>query len=297
MTRGERMKIKMDAVWKARDNETAAFAQRAAFAWGLLMFCYGGYGYVIAKILFSSSFHAYGTGYPFRVAVVNGVLLCLAAIAAKLSVLWIKMLKGAYAWAINYDYIAEAFQHRFCRLSSGEKFCPYAFRKDTTQCKWREFNATDGFFEHKNCMLCKGDPSYACVFSVLRPELRCFPDVDLDLLSLKGGAFSPAKISIAIARFSLIVSLALTAIHCIVLVCDPATFVDKFKSWFVGRHQWYLLFIPALLLFGTAWQQLSNCFRFDRLRKAFHEDESMTMKDIMEVRRIVETSYKRPFGR
>ena len=47
----EKIKLKFDAIWKARDIELAAVRERTLLAWGFLMFCYGGYGYLVSRIL------------------------------------------------------------------------------------------------------------------------------------------------------------------------------------------------------------------------------------------------------
>ena len=117
----DKIKLKMAAIWKARDNEVGAIKDRALLVWGFLMFCYGGYAYLAARIILNCGKQHLCDSH---LGVINMALLFLALVAFRLSLNWVRMMKGAKAWAENYDYLAENFQHLLLPLCNVPRMCP-----------------------------------------------------------------------------------------------------------------------------------------------------------------------------
>ena len=227
MKRYDKIKLKMDAIWKARDNEVGAIKERSLLVWGFLMFCYSGYAYLAAKVLNSDN----GKLCDRHLAVINMALLVLSLIAFRLSLNWVRMMKGAVAWAQNFDYLAECFQHLFLPLLTRQRKCPYFQPRVLTP---SEAATLDEIKRSRNCKECQGDPSYACIFSVTDPTSGYYPDIDENALTTKAGAYSPAKVTIAIARMSLIFSLLLCLAHFAVAwrgIEYSRNFVLQHKDW------------------------------------------------------------------
>ena len=233
----EKIKLKFDAIWKARDSELAAVRERTLLAWGFLMFCYGGYGYLVSRILLHE-----GPVAELRLAPLNIVLLFLALVCWRLSAYWVQLAKGAKAWAENSDYIAEAFQHVFLPLKHPTRTCPRNLFAST--------RALNDIHSQRDCRSCQGDVSHVCIFSLIpadvsNPNLDYFPDFDQCHLTTKGGAFSPAKIMIAIARLSLCISLLLVCVHTVLCFLG----FDKAKIILQHIHWQYSVPIALLCIF------------------------------------------------
>lgn len=271
----DKIKLKFDAIWKARDNEIGAIKERSLLVWGFLMFCYGGYGILVRDLL-------YKTPIPeIRFQAYNLALLFLSLVCFRLSVYWTKMMKGAKAWAENFDFIAEAFQHKFFRLSDKATSCPYALKL--------KFGTPeiglDSMFHRKNCQNCQQDPSYACVFSVTEPGTLYYPDVDSCLLTDKAGAFSPASVTIAIARFSMFISLFLICAHSIALFkgkTEAANLLsnDKLPYGVIGLLIVWLVF-PVIQRMGEL--MLGNCRLWNCIANIISGQNSMGLLDVGKV--------------
>lgn len=273
------IKLKFDTIWKARESELAAVRERTLLAWGFLMFCYGGYGYLVSRILlFEKSIE------EMRLIPLNMVLLFLALVCWRLSVYWVQLAKGAKAWAENSDYIAEAFQHVFLPLKHPTRACPCDLfaSKETL----KDIHA------QRDCQSCQGDVSHACIFSLLpadvsNPNRDYFPDFDQSHLTTRGGAFSPAKIMIAIARLSLCVSLLLVCVHSSLCFCDE----NRIKH-FLEQFDWQYA-IPIILLFFfficPTIRFFAKCGRVRKVLKFFVEDtgtESMGIRHEMLAKKL-----------
>ena len=221
ISEADKIKLKFEAIWKARDNELHAVRERTLLAWGFLIFCYSGYGYLVHEMLAlkgmsESRFSAY-----------NLSLLIVALVCSRLSIYWIQLAKGAKAWAENFDFIAEGFQHKF--FKSQDCYLSCSFKDSQT----RE-NVEDSIaiaLNHKNCASCGGDPTYACVFSVNHPESGYYTDVDENIFTSKSGAFSPAAIAISIARFSFAISTFLAIGNILALICGKDSIAQNIKCF------------------------------------------------------------------
>ena len=275
MDDSEKIKLKMDAIWKARDNEVGALKERSLLVWGFLMFCYTGYACLLAKVILT-----YGkeNSIPMnRLKLINLILLGISLISFRLSVYWVEMMKGAKAWAENFDYIAENFQHRFLRLACN-RGCPFFSTK--FQCSL--CGTPKSIQSNKNCSNCKADPSYACTFSVINPASGYYNEVDESLLTTTGGAFSPAKVTVSIARLSLVISIGLLLIHLLISIIGVDFVRDKVKlivheKWagaaLVGT--WLILFLLRKIPFPKL---LHNIFNSDNI--------SMTLQDNQRIREV-----------
>lgn len=277
ISEAERIKLKFEAIWKARESELNAVRERTMIVWGFLMFSYGGYGYLFSR-LFE---HSFGTN---RFRFLNIALLFFALLCWRLSAYWVEMAKGAEAWAEIYDYIAEAFQHVFLELKNPKRDCP----RD----KFSSANNLDEVFKRRDCKCCSGDVSHACLFSLLpmdtgEPNLDHFPDFDHCLFTTKGGAFSPAKTMIVVARLSLVISLWLSAVHTIIFIGG----IEVVK--FMCNSRWlYILFPIALFIFffvGPLVRLVTRRGWAQRLFRYFVFDsgtDSMGLNHVIQVREL-----------
>ena len=278
----EKIKLKMDAIWKARDNEVGAIKERSLLIWGFLMFCYTGYACLVAKVVLT---HGEENSIPLnRLEFINLILLGISLIAFRLSVYWVEMMKGAKAWAENFDYIAENFQHRFLRLAC-DRSCPFF----SVQFRCSPCGMSQSIPSRKNCYNCKADPSYACTFSVIDPASGYYNEVDESLLTTSGGAFSPAKVTVSIARFSLVISIGLLLAHLLISIVgiDNVRYQMRqiaHEKWagiaLVGI--WFILFLVRKLSLS----KLLHCiFKSDKI--------SMTLQDNQRIREVFcPTDYK-----
>ena len=275
----DKIKLKMDAIWKARDNEAGAVKDRALLVWGFLMFCYGGYAYLAAKVLLNCGIDQLCSSH---LDAINMALLILSLITLRLSLNWVRMMKGAVAWAQNFDYLAEAFQHQFLRTRKQDSPCfqPKGFSDGAKA-------TIEGVKRNKNCNECQGDPSYACIFSVANPTLGFYPDIDESSLTTNGGAYSPAKVTIAIARMSLIISLLLCLVHLIVACFG----VDSCRSFVINHKGWVKGCVITLtcLFAGSPFVHLKSGFRAIKplLNVLYMNDTiSVGLRDIKDIGKI-----------
>ena len=277
----DKIELKMDAIWKARDNEAGAVKDRALLVWGFLMFCYGGYAYLAARVLLNCGSDQLCSSH---LDAINMALLILSLITLRLSINWVRMMKGAVAWAQNFDYLAEAFQHQFLPLCKGERKYPCFQSKGLSD----SAEATiEGVKRNKNCNECQGDPSYACIFSVANPTSGYYPDIDESALTTKGGAYSPAKVTVAIARMSLIISLILCLVH-LIAACFG---VDSCRSFVINHKGWVKGCVITLtfLFAGSPFVHLKSGFRAIKplLNVLYMNDTiSVGLRDIKEIRKI-----------
>lgn len=224
----ERKKIVFESILRVKEEESQAFHQRAHFVWGFLMVCLAAYAVLAHDILLGKDISAN------RITIVNYVMLALAVIMVRLSIYWIQMNKGASAWAENYDYIAENFLHRHLRINravSDQQDIRCIGRDDIA--KKGPGSHFDEIFGKKNCDLCNGNPTYACIFSVLEPSCPYSPELDTNIFTVKAGAYSPRKISILISRLALWISLILLAVNLAVAIFSAKNVeAVLLKSWF-----------------------------------------------------------------
>ena len=235
------IKLKFDAIWKARESEQHSVRERTLLAWGFLMFCYGGYGYIAYALFMSKGMS------EARFSAFNMALLFMSLVCLRLSIFWIQLAKGAKAWAENFDFIAEGFQHKFFKSQDCHLTCP--FRNE----KLRD-SVDDSIVQvliNKNCVNCGGNPTYACVFSVNSPKSGYSTDVDENIFTSKSGAFSPSAIIISIARLSLMISTNLAIGNLVALICGKEMLVSN-RCIAIRVATFLLLFvflvIPFILL-------------------------------------------------
>lgn len=229
MEESDKIKLKFEAIWKARDNELNAVRERTLLVWGFIMFCYGGYGYLGHELLNSCKIS------DPRFSAFNLSLLFLSIVCLRLSLYWVQIAKGAKAWAENMDFIAEGFQHLFARTNESDTVCPFGTEKGRNQS-----NVLPSVFENKNCANCKGNPTYACVFSVIDPKSKYYCHVDENILTSSSGAFSPAAVVVSIARLSTFISLTLCCIHGGLMFMGRAKARKMLSFEISGWDKWYL---------------------------------------------------------
>lgn len=283
MDENDKIKQKMDAIWKARDNEAGAVKERSLLVWGFLMFCYTGYACLAAKVILNCGKNGKELC-DSHLAIINIVLLLLSLIAFRLSLNWVRMMKGAAAWAQNYDYLAENFQHLFLPLRTAQRSCPLYQSKVLTD---KEKQTLAEIKSDKNCEECQGDPSYACIFSVTDPTLGYYPDLDENALSTNAGPYSPAKVTIAIARMSLIIAMFLSLAHLLV-VCFG---IDSCRQFIIGYKDWAKWCAIALVCILAGFPLLHLTSRFRVIRSllnilSMNDTESMGLHDIQKFRNI-----------
>ena len=285
----EAVKLKFDAIWKARDNELNAVRERTLLAWGFLMFCYGGYGYLAHEVLFQSGLS------EARFDACNITMLFIALVCARLSVYWIQLAKGAKAWAENFDFIAEGFQHKFFR--SQDSYLSCSFRTDDQR---KQADASVGkVFIRKNCGDCRGDPTYACVFSVNSPESGYYTDVDENILTSKSGAFSPAATIISIARLSLIIAICLVVGNIVTLVFGKE-WLEDIKIFLIIGLVFVFFGFPIFCMLVRSqgkrdkgkkeshkwWTPIRKWWTTIHNAVGYLSNVSMSLRDIKEIRKI-----------
>lgn len=163
-------------LWHCRDFELEHFWHRSAFLSGMLILCFTGYGCLIGGEKF--------TPYSFK-----GMLLCEAVclLSIVFSFLWIMMAKASKFWYEKYECAIMALTEWNHGLfdpgvysPTGTCFAGFGYAKIP---KYDAIRLHDGLYP-VNC-----------------------------LLSRKGGAFSPSKITVFIGQLSLIIWVALGIFH------------------------------------------------------------------------------------
>lgn len=273
----DKIKLKFEAIWKARDNELNAVRERSLMVWGFLMFCYGGYGVLAMRLLFPSTSEK--AECP---QLVNLILIFLSLICLRLSAYWVQMAKGAKAWAEIFDYMAECFQHDFLKLKNPKRKCPAVYLKDNLP----------AIYKSKNCAHCDGDVSHACLFSVFpvdfnNPNLKYFPDFDASCLTTRGGTYSPSKITVAVARFSLGISAFLATVHLTVLLIKSEHVKRGLDCLNVfAPNSIYAYVIEMLLILALVIWVWFKCLRIQSFRKFIFEDKGIESSGLNQIRQI-----------
>lgn len=260
----EKIKLKFDAIWKARRIEMEAFNSRTLYIWGFLALCYGAYAYLlyqaVAAFLLNRSCilsHPVGAFHIF-----NGLMMVVAIGIFVISILWICMIKGANAWAERTDWAAESYSHHYLKTTSMADSC----------CS----KASPNIKNSRNCKICKGNPCHACLLGLFpkSSEPSYFPQWDLSLLSHHGGIYSPNKICLIIAQMSMLMGFILTFCNACIF-CVPFHAFKSFAYW-LSCNSWIVGAIPLALLIIVP---VINCLK----KWVVSHLESMTLKDDMAV--------------
>lgn len=223
ISKSDKIKLKFEAIWKAREIEMESFSARALYIWGFLALCYGAYAFLLYQAV--SFFllkkqceisHPAGVFNTF-----NGLLMVVAIGIFVISILWIYMIKGANAWAERTDWMAECFAHNFLRTNPVVGSC----------CALTLGAGFSEIQKHKNCKICRGNPSHSCLLGIVpcSSEKDYFPKWDKSLISSHGGVYSPNKVYLFIAQISMCIGAVLT-------VCHAGIFLVPFANVITCAH-------------------------------------------------------------
>ena len=278
----ERRKLVFESILRAKEEESQAFHQRALFVWGFLMVCLAAYAVLAHDVLLCKDISAN------RITIVNDVMMALALIMVRLAIYWIQMNKGASAWAENYDYIAENFLHRHLRIDgkspvSDPQGIGCIGRADIEN--GPGLAQFDEIFSKKNCDLCKGNPTYACIFSVLEPSCQYSPELDANVLTVRAGTYSPRKISILISRMALWISLVLLVLNSVISIKGPEWVKDFFlgrcgRNFFLGICAISLLILLIKVIYSFV------CVLLLSIKTCCHEEQSQTLSGVQKICKV-----------
>ena len=244
----EKIKLKFEAIWKARELEMESFSARALYIWGFLALCYGAYAFLlyqaVSTFLLQKQYdlsHQVGIFNPF-----NGLLMVVATGIFVLSILWVCLIKGANAWAEKTDWMAENYTHDFLRTN------PVA-----VSCCAKQVLA--GIQNRRNCKKCKGNPCHACLLGLFPHDAESgyIPKWDKSLISPHGGTYSPNKVYLFIAQISMWIGIVLTTCHAALFFFPLGKLVAVAKwlsrdSWIVGIAALILsVLLPCVLAIGN----------------------------------------------
>lgn len=237
----EKIKLKFEAIWKARQIEMESFSARALYIWGFLALCYGAYAYLLYQAV--STFllqkpcklsHPVGVFNTF-----NGLLLGMAIGIFVISILWICVIKGANAWAERTDWMAENYTHDFLRTNPVVDSCCAKL-------------SSAGIQNRRNCQKCKGNPCHACLLGLFSytAESDYFPKWDKSLISPHGGVYSPNKVYLFIAQISMWLGCVLTICHVVVFSVQLENLISGAR-W-ISRNTWIIRISPIVTIIVIA---------------------------------------------
>lgn len=193
-------------LWHCRDFELEHFWHRSAFLSGMLILCFTGYGCLIG-------------GEKFTPSSFKSMLLCEAVclLSIVFSFLWIMMAKASKFWYEKYE----------CAIMALTEFDHGLFDPGVYRPKGAESN-TEG--EKGLGTTCFAGFGYAKIpkYDAIRLHEGLYP-VNC-LLSRKGGAFSPSKITIFIGQLSLIIWVVLGIAHLVAYMGVYSVNVDEIKN-------------------------------------------------------------------
>ena len=234
ISKSDKIKLKFEAIWKAREIEMESFSARALYIWGFLTLCYGAYAFLLYQAISIFLFrkpcelsHPTGIFNTF-----NGLLMVVAIGIFVISILWVYMIKGANAWAERTDWMAECFIHNYLRTNPVVGSC----------CALTLGAGFSEIQKHKNCKICRGDPCHSCLLGIVpcSSEKDYFPKWDKSLISPNGGVYSPNKVYLFIAHISMWLGVVVAIVHAVVMtfvsfarLISGARYLSR-NSWIVG---------------------------------------------------------------
>ena len=193
-------------LWHCRDFELEHFWHRSAFLSGMLILCFTGYGCLIG-------------GEKFTPDSFKSMLLCEAVclLSIVFSFLWIMMAKASKFWYEKYE----------CAIIALTEFDHGLFDSGVYRPKGAESN-TEG--EKGLGATCFAGFGYEKIpkYNRIRLHEGLYP-VNC-LLSRKGGAFSPSKITIFIGQLSLIIWFVLGIAHFVAYMGVCSVNVDEIEN-------------------------------------------------------------------
>lgn len=208
-------------LWKCRDFELTSLWQRSIFLTTLLVLCYTGYGFLfsaivnkkeVATVIINAiSPHPEQDSKSFLI--LHAAAFFLSVVGVLFSCLWIAMAKGSKAWYERYEKTIYAFEMNPNNIEYRAK--PYA--------------AFQGY-------------------NMVKDEDKA--GVNDSIFSMKGGAYSPSKINIAIGQISAFIFLTTCVVHIYIIFQTASIFNVKSLSNIKDiLPNLILLLTPFLIIF------------------------------------------------
>lgn len=201
--------------WKCRDFELKTLWQRSIFLGSFLILCFTGYGAFFEKAFISeNTCLVLGSCCNLSEKIFEHVIAdVLALIGMVFSMLWIAMAKGSKAWYERYEKAIESIE--------------------------KEMQSFSSTYEQG-----------ACAFGYNNRLFYHNPDLDENILSGKGGPFSPSKINIALGQVSLVIWIAVFCFH-IFFILGQIFNGQLCSKLFAETSIFSILFCLVLLTFLT----------------------------------------------